>query len=144
MRFFFYGTLLEGSVNSVARDLHALLEPVGPERVAGMLYAFPDPEGWFPALIPGEGKAHGMVYSAHAHFSPADLARIDAYEDYDPAHPARSLYLRREVLLTCGGLAQAYVWNKPLPEGAQHIAGGDFRRWLATGGLPQFTGLRDT
>ena len=84
-----------------------------------------------------------MLYAARSRFSAADLARIDAYEDYDPDNPESSLYLRRSIPLADGGEAQAYVWNRPLPDGARQIGHGDFRRWLAEQGLRQFTRLRD-
>jgi gamma-glutamylcyclotransferase (GGCT)/AIG2-like uncharacterized protein YtfP len=143
MRFFFYGTLLEGSDNPVAREIHSLLEPVGAARVAGQLFAIPNPDGWYPALLGGGGEAHGMLYAARPQFSADDLARIDAYEDFDPANPEASLYIRRSISLVEGGEAQAYVWKRPLPDGARPISHGDFRRWLADQGLRQFTGLRD-
>ncbi len=143
MQFFFYGTLLDGSDNPVARDIHALLEPVGPAQVAGDLHAIPDAQGWFPALLPGDGLAWGKVYRPCPHFTPADLARMDAYEDFDPADPAGSLYLRTALPLESGGEAQTYVWNRPLPEGSMAIPHGDFRRWLNEQGFAQFRGLRD-
>ena len=145
MRFFFYGTLLQGSCNAVATELHALLRPLEPARVAGVLFAIPDPDGWYPALVLDDaGMTLGMIYETGEHFTVEDLARMDAYEDYDPADPDRSLYIRSEVAVMDGGAAQAYVWNGPLPERAVRIVDGDFRRWLADEGLPQFRGLRDT
>ncbi|WP_088308185.1 gamma-glutamylcyclotransferase family protein [Novosphingobium sp. B 225] len=143
MHFFFYGTLLDGSDNPVAQDIHALLDPLGPAQVAGDLHAIPDAQGWFPALVPGGGQVHGKVYRARAHFTPADLARMDAYEDLDPGDPAGSLYVRQAMLLAGGGEAQTYVWNRPLPAGSQPIPGGSFRDWLTAQGFEQFRGLRD-
>lgn len=140
MRFFFYGTLLDGSDNPVAQAIHALLEPVGPATVRGALYAMPDAQGWFPALVGGDGVAHGKVYAARPGFSPADLASMDGYEDFDPASPASSLYVREERELDDGTAAQVYVWNRPLPAGAEPIASGSFREWLDSRGMPQFRG----
>ena len=68
---------------------------------------------------------------------------MDAYEDFDPADPAGSLYLRTALPLVSGGEAQTYVWNRPLPEGSMAIPHGDFRRWLNEQGFAQFRGLRD-
>ena len=143
MRLFFYGTLLEGSENAVAREVHALLAPLGPASVAGTLFAIPDPDGWFPALVAGGGVVHGRLYETRAAFTAADLARMDAYEDYDPRDPGRSLYVRRTIAIEHGSLAEAYVWNRPVPEGARSISHGDFRRWLTEQGLSPFRGLRE-
>ncbi|WP_338468052.1 gamma-glutamylcyclotransferase family protein [Novosphingobium sp. ZN18A2] len=151
MRFFFYGTLLAGSDNPVAAQIHARLQPAGMASVKGALWAIPDPLGWFPALVAdeGAGAVRGMIYEARATFDAADLARMDAYEDCDPAHADASLYLRRafavmpEVASGSRGEAQVYVWNRPVPDGARAIPGGDFRAWLAAEGLAQFTGLRE-
>lgn len=140
MQFFFYGTLLDGSDNPVAQAIHALLEPVGPTAVRGTLYAIPDALGWFPALVAGDGTAHGKLYAARSGFTPADLARMDGYEDFDPADPAASLYVRQELELAGGAAAQVYIWNRPIPAGAELIAGGDFRHWLASRGMQQFRG----
>ncbi len=135
---------MQGSCNAVANDLNGLLAPIAPARVRGMLHSIPDPDGWYPALaLGGSGEALGMVYEAQPHFTPADLARIDAYEDFDPAWPDASLYLRREVELLGGGSAQAYVWNRALPDGARPIVHGDFRRWLTEEGLEPFRALRE-
>lgn len=106
----------------------------------GALYAIPDALGWFPALVGGDGVAHGKVYAARPGFSAADLASMDGYEDFDPANPAASLYVRQELELTAGGAAQVYVWNRPLPAGAEPIDSGSFREWLDSRGMPQFRG----
>lgn len=143
MLFFFYGTLLDGSDNPIAREVHRLLEPRGVATAQGALFAVPDEAGWFPALLPGEGQVHGKLYAPREGFSLADLARLDAYEDYDPARPEASLYLREEIVLGQGGSVQTYRFNQPLPALAQPIPRGDFRKWLAETGLAQFTGLRE-
>ena len=142
MRFFFYGTLQSGSWNPVARRIHARLMPEGPGQVRGQLHAVPDRDGWFPALLDGPGIVQGEVCRAGPDFSPADLAALDAYEDFDPADPARSLYLRRSLPLLSGGLAQVYCFNQPLPPGARPIPDGDFRGWLLATNQPEFGGRR--
>jgi gamma-glutamylcyclotransferase (GGCT)/AIG2-like uncharacterized protein YtfP len=147
MRFFFYGTLLAGSANAVAARIHARLAPLGPASAQGRLYVIADAQGWFPALVEGAGKVRGMLYAAAPAFTAADLAAMDAYEDFDPAAPEASLYLRRTVTVTpdagMPGEAEVYVWNRALPDGAQLIDDGDFRAWLEGAGLSQFTGLRE-
>lgn len=147
MRFFFYGTLLAGSGNAVARAVHARLCELGPAVVSATLYGVPDPQGWFPALIAGEGVVKGRLYETGPGFGAADLARLDAYENFDPARPERSLYIREEFAVTgadgrCSE-AQAYRFAQPLPAGSRAIEAGDFRAWLAGEGLGEFEGLRD-
>lgn len=145
MLFFFYGTLLDGSDNPVARDVHALLEPLGPASVRGSLMAIADPDGWYPALLPGNGRVQGKLYRSRAGFGAAELARLDAYEDYWPDRPAESLYLRRTVLADSDGReaeAEAYLFNRePLP-GSEPIVHGDFRLWLAGRNVTPFAGRR--
>lgn len=145
MHFFFYGTLLAGNPNPVALELHRLLRPVGPGTVVGMLHAVPDETGWFPALVTGSGEVFGQVYEARDGFAARDLARMDAYEDCDPADPVGSLYLRKETTVnTAGGecIAQVYRYNQPLPDGSRPIPRGDFAAWLAETGLPVFSATR--
>jgi gamma-glutamylcyclotransferase (GGCT)/AIG2-like uncharacterized protein YtfP len=146
LHFFFYGTLLDGSDNAVAREVHRLLGAVGPASVSGTIFAVPDPAGWYPALMAGEGTVQGRLFAAHEGFSPADLARLDAYEDYDQQAPERSLYVRETVEAVLAGgartMALAYRFNQPLPAGSRPVPGGDFRAWLAEQGLSAFTGLR--
>jgi gamma-glutamylcyclotransferase (GGCT)/AIG2-like uncharacterized protein YtfP len=143
LSFFFYGTLLDGSDNPVAQEVHRLLEPCGAASARGDLFAVPDAAGWFPALVPGDGVVHGRLYAPRTGFSAADLARLDAYEDFDPLQRETSLYVREVVRLNDGQTTQAYLFNQLLPEGARAIPGGDFRAWLAETGLAQFTGLRE-
>ena len=144
--FFFYGTLVAGNPNPIAAEIHAALEPLGPARVAGALYAIPDPAGWFPALVVGEDATLGALYRAGPRFNAALLARMDAYEDCDPADPAGSLYRRDTIVakLSHGAevAAAAYWWNRTMPPGAQRIAGGDFAAWLAGSGNPVFRATR--
>ena len=146
MLFFFYGTLMDGSDNPVARALHRLIRPLGPATAAGSLHAIPDEKGWFPALLPGSGPVHGALYAARDHFGPDDLARIDAYEDFWPDNPERSLYIRATIPVQHGEdrvSAEAYLFHQPLPAGSLAIVGGSFRDWLREKGAAAFSGLRD-
>ena len=146
MLFFFYGTLLDGSDNAISAWVHQTLQAIGPATVSGTLYAIPDPEGWYPALLSGDGLVHGRLYQAAAGFGEQDLARLDAYEDYDPRKPETSLYVREAVTATArDGSArevQVYRFNLPLPAGARLIDVGDFRAWLNSQGLQAFGGMR--
>jgi len=146
MRFFFYGTLMADSDNPVAKFVHGKLRALGPAQVRGVLHGVPDPDGWYPALLPGEGIAKGLLYEAGDSFTAADLARLDAYEDYDPARPGTSLYIREPLVVTgpdgADGLAEAYRFAQPLPAGSRPIVHGDFRRWLAEQDVRPFAGGR--
>jgi len=142
MRFFFYGTLIAGSGNRVAAAAHALLRDLGPATARGALYAMGEAEGWYPALLSGAGAVHGRLYEAVPFFGKADLAALDAYEDFDPTDPFGSLYVRATVVVAdaAGAFceAQVYSFNQPLPPGAQALPGGDFRAWIAREGLRPF------
>jgi gamma-glutamylcyclotransferase (GGCT)/AIG2-like uncharacterized protein YtfP len=133
-QFFFYGTLLAGSGNAVEEAVHRKLRAVGPGVVSGRLYAIPDPEGWYPALLAGRQAVRGMIYAAGTDFRPGDLLRLDAYEDCRPRDPKASLYLRKRIQVRGEEgrilVAEAYRYNRPLPKGARPIAHGDFTRWL--------------
>lgn len=139
MRFFFYGTLIAGSGNPVASAAHTMLRDRGPGSARGALYAVGEAEGWYPLLLSGAGTVHGRLYEIAPGFGEADLAALDAYEDFDPADPAGSLYVRATIVVTDADgafhQAQAYNFNRPLPPGAQAIADGDFAAWIARKGL---------
>ncbi len=142
-RFFFYGTLVAGSGNRVERAAHRALVPLGPATVQGRLFAIPDARGWYPALVPGEGRVAGRLYGLSSSFSAALLARLDAYEECRPGARRASAYWRCPLLAArsgsaCGArvvLAQAYVYDCRLPRTARPIEQGDFPAWLAEHGL---------
>ena len=135
MRFFFYGTLMAGSGNEVARAVHGRLGPGVAAVVSGKLYGIPDPQGWYPALVTGAGGVvRGFVHEAAPDFTEADLAALDGYEGAEYRRCAV------EVVLGDGArvMAQSYVWMGPLPEGAEVIAGGDFAAFIAERDLRAF------
>lgn len=138
LRFFFYGTLLAGSGNPVAFRIHRKLRLIGPGHVRGRLFAIPDPEGWYPALIAGRGgRVQGAVYEATGRFTAHDLALLDGYERHvPPGQPLRE-YLRAEIAvrLADGRLtAQAYLYRLLPPAAALPIPDGDFAGLLRRAG----------
>lgn len=146
MHLFLYGTLRDPAANPVAAALHGLLEPGRPAWVGGALHAIPDPAGWYPALLPGigGGRVHGVVCACTARFTPADLARLDAYEDCRSDDPAGSEYRRGRVTAHLAPAGQrveatAYCYGQPLPAGAVFLPDGDFAAWLAATGRAPFT-----
>jgi len=138
-RLFLYGTLLQCACNAVAVRLHRHLEPGLPAWVAGQLFAIPDPDGWYPALVPGEGTVRGMVHDLAPGFDAELLADLDAYEGL---HEDGSGEYRRQMIAvaTAAGevSAAAYVYNAELPAGARLLPEGDFSEFLARSGLPAF------
>jgi gamma-glutamylcyclotransferase (GGCT)/AIG2-like uncharacterized protein YtfP len=146
LRFFFYGTLIAGSGNRVAAATHALLHDLGPATTRGVLHAIEDTEGWYPILLAGDDTVHGRLYEAATGFGARDLAVLDAYEDYDPAEPAGSLYRRVAMAATdadgAAHEAQAYLYNRPVPEATRAVPHGDFHAWLAHEGLRAYAGAR--
>ncbi len=142
--FFFYGTLIAGSENVTARAIHGRLRPIGPASVSGVLRAIPDPAGWYPALLTGEGRIHGMLYAAADAFTADDLAHLDRWEEFHADQPAHSLYLREAMQVTDAGganhLAHVYRYNQPLPANACPIPDGDFQAWLTANDFTAYAG----
>ena len=140
MRFFFYGTLGEGMDNPTIRAIRPKLQPGRPATVRGTLHAIPDRDGWYPALTLADEAppVEGMLYETKPSFTAEDLARLDAYEAYDPVDEADSQYVRRRVEVDCVGervQAQAYLFNAELPAEARRIAQASFAAFLAAHGL---------
>ncbi|MBI1180881.1 MAG: gamma-glutamylcyclotransferase [Alphaproteobacteria bacterium] len=112
-----YGLLRPGHGPFERMDLGAALEPAGPCLIRGMLHDL----GPYPGLRPGDGTVRGQLYRIR---DGRVLRRLDAFEDYDPRRPRRSLYLRRPVrLLEPAVVAWIYAYNRAPPAGSR-IAGG--------------------
>ena len=142
---FLYGTLMHGSDNPVAAALHAILAPGLAAQACGLLFAIPDPAGWYPAFLPDpvggavHGMVHGTVHCGLPAFGAAALPTLDAYEDCRPGGTGE--YRREPVTIRAGRqvvAAHTYVYNAALPVGAVPIPSGDFRAFLAATGLPAF------
>ena len=116
-----------------------MLVDLGPATVGGALFAVTDPQGWYPILLPGAGTIRGRLYAARPLFDDTALARLDTYEDFDPADPEGSLFVRTAMTVTNADdmrcEAQAYLFNLPLPADARPIPDGDFHAWIAREGL---------
>jgi gamma-glutamylcyclotransferase (GGCT)/AIG2-like uncharacterized protein YtfP len=134
-RLFFYGTLMAGLDHPLARSWHGALAPGEPGRVAGRLFAIADPQGWYPALLPGEGWVRGMAHRLLPAFDAAMLAAMDHYEG------AEYRRLPMPVMLAEGeAMAQAYAWQGALPTGAVALEDGDFAAFLARSGEAPYRG----
>jgi gamma-glutamylcyclotransferase (GGCT)/AIG2-like uncharacterized protein YtfP len=103
----------------------------------GRLWAVPDPEGWYPALLPGEGRVTGMLHRPLAIFDVAMLAAMDRYEG--------EAYRRLPITVTLASgavRAQAYVWQGALPAGAVALEDGDFAAFSREAARPLIAAAR--
>ncbi len=98
--FFVYGTLLRPFAN-YQRYLKNFIASITPAYCPGQLYHLP--EG-YPGLIPADGPQPDLAAGELMSFrDPLKiLSQLDSLEDFDPAHPESSLYLRRlQQVLVC-------------------------------------------
>lgn len=79
--------------------------------------------GWYPGIRLG---AEGQVVCEIIEADDVELRRLDAYEGFNPDHPADSLYLREEIEIE-GEKTFIYVFNQSF-DGFEPIKNGD---WLA-------------
>lgn len=114
-RVFVYGTLLRHEPN------HRLLLGARFVRAARTLPRFELVDlGDYPALVEGGGTAvHGEVYEV----DDGCLAGLDALEEVP------LLYERREIELSSGDRAQAYLMPRAAARGRPRIASGSWRRF---------------
>jgi len=123
---FVYGTLQAGLVPAEIAHAAETLKPVGRAAVRGTLYDF----GHYPGAVLDPSSARmisGIVLRLPD--DPSLLALLDRYEEFDPAAPETSQFLRvREtVTLESGGKLECwiYVYNRD-PGSAPVIAEGRF------------------
>lgn len=117
---FVYGQLRSGGPGFRALGLRSRVRSLGRARVAGCLRDL----GACPGLMTGQ---RGLVHGELLAFSDTRLfAALDRYEQYDPARPHRSDYLRvKGQLLGSGEQVWAYVYNRPV-RNKPMIARGDW------------------
>jgi gamma-glutamylcyclotransferase (GGCT)/AIG2-like uncharacterized protein YtfP len=118
---FVYGGLMRGF------DLHHYMAGasfIGEGWIAGRLVAL----GRYPGLLDGDGKVRGELYRLDD--AAASLEALDDLEDFDPADPDKSEYLRvvREVHAEDGKIISAwvYIYNGDAST-APVITSGDWR-----------------
>ena len=132
MKLFLYGVLQR---NLASPAIARLLEGLGegePASAAGTLYAVPDARGWYPVLVPGDGRVHGTLCDAGT----VDLAALDVFEGIE--------HRRSPILATPSGReavrAEAYLYQfAPRPDFLP-IEHGDFARWLRETGRTALSG----
>ena len=118
---FVYGGLMRGF------DLHHYLAGatfVGEGWVAGRLVSV----GRYPGLLDGDGQVSGEIYRLE---DAASLEALDDLEEFDPADPERSEYLRivRDVHGENGATVSAwlYLYNRDAST-APDITSGNWRQ----------------
>lgn len=116
---FFYGTLMLPYPTLERLEVERMLAYRGWDAVAGQLFSL----GRYPALALGPGSVRGQVFEM---LDPAALAVLDRFEDYRPADPAGSEYLRQLLPLTDRrASAWVYVFNRPTDR-LTPVPGGDW------------------
>lgn len=120
-----YGTLLGGlePLRGAPRKA-GKLEFVGPCRIEGQLFDC----GAYPALVPRTHGADEVVGELYRLAAPDALDELDRYEDFDPADPAASLFVRVRVRLVEPPV-DAWVYIGGTARRLCAIPGGDWRRW---------------
>lgn len=100
-----YGLLRPGSAAWTALGLSGRVRVLSPCVLAGRLVDL----GAYPGLIEGRSRVRGDLLRLE---DPTLGPLLDAFEDYDPAAPTRSGFVRRRVgLIRPRRAAWAYVWT---------------------------------
>jgi len=124
---FVYGTLQPGCAPAKIAPWAARLRPVGHGFVRGVLYDL----GGYPGAVPDRASTSRIAGTVmELPDDAAFLARLDAYEGYDPQTPEQSEYVRvRQVVETDeGGTMECwfYRYNREM-DAAWVIEGGEWR-----------------
>lgn len=126
---FLYGMVRADIAGSSGEPLLNGLGPGWSATAPGKLWAIPDPRGWYPALLPGEGTVQGMLHES----GDVDLSALDAAKAPD--------YRRTDMTATSASgevPASAWLYAADLPAGAEPVPDGDFAEWLEETGREAF------
>lgn len=123
MKIFVYGTLLRGMLRASVLTNSKFL---GHGFIKGSLYDL----GEYPGVQDGSDPIYGEIYQIDTN----TLEKLDQIEGYNPAAERKSLYLRKNVLVTSlnGGKpikVITYFYNGDIT-GCNPIACGDYRRYI--------------
>ena len=129
---FAYGTLLTGACDPSVRTLvRRHCEPIGRAWIQARLYDL----GPYPAAV-ASSAARDRVYGVLLRVTDGGLVwpRLDRFEDFDPAAPETSLFVREQVVATPDRRGPAvpawtYLFNRPT-RAAVRVPGGDYLRHL--------------
>jgi gamma-glutamylcyclotransferase (GGCT)/AIG2-like uncharacterized protein YtfP len=112
---FIYGTLHPDRAPSEIAAVARRLTPIGSATIRARLYDL----GAYPGVILAD-EADTVPGELFAVPDDATLAALDTYEDYHPADPTNSLFLRTETVVTLDDGTQhtcwVYVYNGRLPK----------------------------
>src|SRR5690349_8394374 len=125
---FLYGTLLPGEAPEEIAYVVKRFRRLGSAHVRGRLYDF----GEFPGAVLNP-SARTMIHGELVAL-PSDqriLEALDRYEEFDPSHPKKSLFIRTKakILMADGSHREGwiYVYNRHLGK-AKLVRGGDYLR----------------
>jgi gamma-glutamylcyclotransferase (GGCT)/AIG2-like uncharacterized protein YtfP len=119
---FAYGTLRPGRAPQEIAHAVDRLRRIGSGSLRGTVHELKLEE--YPAAVfssRSDSVVEGEVFEVP---DESVLAELDAYEEYDPAHPKESLYIRkrkRVTMLETGKqrLCWVYEYNRPVPSAAR-------------------------
>jgi gamma-glutamylcyclotransferase (GGCT)/AIG2-like uncharacterized protein YtfP len=118
-RLFVYGTLRPGHAPKEISKVVETFTPIGRGTVRAKLYDFGD----YPGIVLDEKtgeSVYGEVFALPS--GRKTLDQLDAYEEYSPQDPKRSLFKRLETTVTLMNGARercwVYVYNQALPKSA--------------------------
>jgi gamma-glutamylcyclotransferase (GGCT)/AIG2-like uncharacterized protein YtfP len=123
---FAYGTLQPGLAPTKIARVAAKLLPVGEGSVRGVLYDL----GGYPGAV-ADPNANSKILGTVMELPEDDglLARLDAYEGFNPQSPATSEYIRelQVVELKTGGTVECwfYRYNRK-PKDADRVESGEW------------------
>jgi len=124
---FAYGTLQPEFAPAEILPLVSKLLPVGTGFVNGILYDLGGHPGF--VLDPSKQRIAGGIFQLPE--DPNFLRELDAYEEFDPAEPESSPFIRilHPVVLATGGTLQCwvYIYNQD-PVSARILSDGIFRK----------------
>lgn len=123
LRLFVYGTLRPAFAPASLAEVVSTFRPLGAARLRGRLYDL-GPYTGAVADPSADSWVHGEIVEATA--ATPSLAWFDRYEDFDPAAPERSEFVRvRHSFDTAQGAVPCWVYVLArVPAGARPVASG--------------------
>ncbi|HWZ51240.1 MAG TPA: gamma-glutamylcyclotransferase family protein [Granulicella sp.] len=114
---FIYGTLHPERTPEEIAGVVSRLRPVGEGTIRGRLHDL----GEYPAVVVDRGRRQKIAGSVFAlPDDPEALASLDEYEEFRPADPQNSLFIRAKRMVTLANGRRrrcwVYLYNKELPQ----------------------------